>query len=90
MSKHLKYNPVYRDCRIFGHMWEPTTCTHNKKANSIEQHMRCRRCGSEKKFVLDRRGRQVRSSYSYDPRYQIKGHDPHDVRADMRKDYYGL
>lgn len=86
----MAYDPKFRDCRIFGHMWAPTTARVIPKQRSVEQSMQCKRCGSSKKFVLDSRGRQVRSSYKYDAEYLLPGQKPHDVRADMRREFYGL
>lgn len=90
MAGHLGYSTTFRDCRIFGHMWIPTTAKVFPKERSVEQSMKCKRCGAGKRFKLDRFGNQVRSSYKYDDAYRLPGESPHEVRADMRREYYGL
>lgn len=84
------YSKTFQQCRMFGHVWYPTVARKLPKTRGVEQRMECKRCLATKVFALDRYGKQVRSAYRYDPDYLLPGQKPHDVRADMRREYYGL
>lgn len=86
----MAYSKTFQHCRMFGHVWYPTVARKLPKVRGVEQHMVCRRCKATKVFVLDKTGSQVRSAYKYQDGYALKGAKAHEVRADMRREFYGL
>lgn len=59
-------------CRDFSHSWRPFTASQAPDGH-YEQVLRCSRCRTLRKRLLDRRGAVVSSAYEYADGYVVKG-----------------
>lgn len=60
----------YLECRLWGHAWKASTVTRDGKSGALDQGLVCIRCGGQRAYVLDRRGRFVkRRPYAYPAGY---------------------
>jgi hypothetical protein len=74
-------------CRDLGHVWHPDTARFDQRQRAFHQTLRCDRCGTLRRRVLDRNGGIMGSSYTYQPTYLApKGLGPYDaaVRSVLR------
>lgn len=61
-------------CRDYGHSWSPFTARKLAGARGgYEQHLRCSRCHTTRKRLLDRNGEIVSGGYDYADGYLVAG-----------------
>ena len=60
-------------CRDYGHAWRAHTARYLTDQRVYEQQLRCTRCRTIRKRLLDRQGDVVRSGYVYVKDYQLRG-----------------
>lgn len=63
----------YLLCREIGHVWQPYTATWVGKLRRFERVLRCTRCRTDRKQLLDSRGHITSSSYDYPDGYAHEG-----------------
>ena len=60
-------------CRTYGHVWQPSNATHNKRYRYYSIVQLCPRCGTERNMELSERGHVYASWYSYPEDYLVVG-----------------
>ena len=60
-------------CRELGHTWKPFTARYVPEQRAYERTLRCPRCATERRQVLDGSGHVVSSSYVHPDGYLHKG-----------------
>jgi len=68
---HMDVTHVH--CRDYGHAWRPHTVSVLAKRAGYEQALRCGRCATIRRRVLDRYGSQVTTAYDYADGYLVNG-----------------
>lgn len=63
----------YLLCREIGHIWQPYSAAWVAKLRRYERILRCSRCLTDRKQLLDPRGHIVSSSYDYPDGYAHEG-----------------
>lgn len=62
----------YIDCRDYGHSWMSWNFV-GLQGGQWEQWLKCQRCDTTRKRILNNRGQQVTNGYDYADGYQLKG-----------------
>ena len=60
-------------CRDYGHSWRPHTVSELAKGAGYEQTLKCQRCRTMRRRVLDRYGTQLTNNYVYADGYLVAG-----------------
>lgn len=68
---HLKQSWLL--CRELGHTWKPFTARFVIEQRAYERSLRCSRCATERREVLDSSGHKVSSQYVHPDGYLHKG-----------------
>lgn len=71
------------DCRTFGHSWEPVEADRNPQIGWY-MNVRCARCGTVKREIVNRYGQVERRRYEYAEGYRDTDHW---ARSDWRMQY---
>lgn len=66
LEAFAKMPSAYRDCRDFGHIWQPVNAEPIGGGN-YERQFKCARCPKERYQEIDRRGYIVRSGHRKQP-----------------------
>lgn len=67
----ISMSDKYRQCRLWGHPWEPTTVT--KDGAVFIQGLRCPRCEMERNVVVNRYGHNMGNKYKRPKDYRVEG-----------------
>jgi hypothetical protein len=70
-AHHLKQSWLL--CRELGHTWKPHTARYVPEQRAYERTLRCARCTTERRQVLDGSGHVVSSQYAHPDGYLHKG-----------------
>jgi hypothetical protein len=85
----------FLECRLWGHAWKAGTVSRDRASGAFDQGLVCIRCGGQRAYVLDRRGRFVkRRPYSYPDGYlmpkgtgRLSSGERDDLRAELAERY---
>jgi len=70
-ASELPYS--YLQCRELGHNWQPHTVGFDNDSQSYVRVLRCPRCHTERKQLLNIHAHVISNTYTYPKRYQAKG-----------------
>ena len=66
-------NDTHRQCRNYGHSWEPRWARWLPRRAGIEEGLVCKRCGTERWRVITKHEDVLSSRYVYPEGYRIEG-----------------
>jgi hypothetical protein len=60
-------------CRELGHVWRPFTVSWDADAHAYDRQLKCSRCKTTRKQLLDSHGHVLTNNYKHAPNYLAKG-----------------